>query len=171
MATGGSGNLIFMKMAKAMDLPKEMAVDLHTSIELSNLQPLGNEAPEGVYGTVNYLYYYPETAENKAFVDEFRKLYNRPAKVGRSNGYALGQLVVNAYQKAGVVDREKFIDAMEGLVVDSPVGKLEMRKCDHQLMLPMFFGVTKKTPDHDYLIATDIITIRARTTCPPAMRS
>ncbi len=166
MATGGTGNLIFLKLAKAMDLPKEMAVDLHTSIELSNLQPLGNDAPEGVYGTVNYLYYYPETAENRAFVDEFRKLYNRPPKVGALYGYALGQLVVNAYQKAGAVDREKFIDAMEGLVVDSPVGKLEMRKCDHQLTLPMFFGVTKKTPDHDYLTAADIITIPGKDYLP-----
>lgn len=166
MATGGTGNLNFLKLAKSMDLPKEMAIYLHTAIELSNLQPLGKEAPEGVYGTANYLYYYPETAENKAFVDEFKKLYNRPPKVGALYGYALGQLVVGAYQKAGAVDREKFIDAMEGLVVDSPVGKLEMRKCDHQLMLPMFFGATKKTPDHDYLIAGDVITIPGKDYMP-----
>ena len=155
-----------MKLAKAMDLPKQMAIDLHTSIELSNLQPLGKEAPEGVYGTVNYLYYYPETAENKAFVEEFKKLYNRPPKVGALYGYALGQLVVKAYQKAGAVDKEKFIDAMEGLVVDSPVGKLEMRKCDHQLMLPMFFGVTKKAPGYDYLIAGDLMTIPGKDYLP-----
>ncbi len=67
--------------------------------------------------------------------------------MGALYGYALGQLVVKAFQKAGAVDREKFINAMEGLIVDSPVGKLEMRKCDHQLMLPMFFGVTKKSPE------------------------
>ena len=166
MATGGTGNLNFMKLAKAMDLPKQMAIDLHTSIELSNLQPLGKDAPEGVYGTVNYLYYYPETPENKGFVEEFQKMYARPPKVGALYGYALGQLVVKAYQKAGAVDKEKFINAMEGLVVDSPVGKLEMRKCDHQLMLPMFFGVTKKTPGQDSLIAGDIMTIAGKDYLP-----
>jgi branched-chain amino acid transport system substrate-binding protein len=144
-----------------------MAIYLHTSIELSNLEPLGNEAPVGVYGTANYLYYYPETAENKAFVDEFKKHYKRPPKVGALYGYALGELVVNAYRKAGVVDKEKFINAMEGLVVDSPVGKLEMRKCDHQLMLPMFFGVTKKDPKYKYLIAGDIVTIPGKDYLPP----
>jgi branched-chain amino acid transport system substrate-binding protein len=65
MATGGSGNLNFLKLAKAMNLMKEMACFLHTSIDLSNLQALGKNAPEGVMGTVNYLFYYPETRRIK----------------------------------------------------------------------------------------------------------
>ncbi len=166
MATGGTGNLNFLKLAKAMDLMKVMGCFLHTSIELSNLQALGKDAPEGVMGTVNYLFYYPETPENKAFVEEFRKMYNRPPKVGALYGYAAAQLIAKAYQKAGKIDREKFITAMEGLTVDSPVGKLEMRKCDHQLMLPMFYGVTKASPQYDYLIAGDIMTIPGKDYLP-----
>jgi branched-chain amino acid transport system substrate-binding protein len=165
-ATGGSGNLNFLKLVKTMNLTKQFAIVLHTSIELSNLQPLGKDAPEGVMGTANYLFYYPETPENKAFVEEFKKTYNRVPKVGALYGYALAQLITNAYQKAGKVDKEKFITAMEGLIVDSPVGKLEMRACDHQLMLPMFFGVTKKSPQYDYLIAGDLITIPGKDYLP-----
>jgi len=33
-----------------------------------------------------------------------------------------------------------------GMALDSPVGKLEMRACDHQLLLPVFFGVTRSRP-------------------------
>jgi len=167
MATGGVGNLNFMKLAKAMNLMKEMACFLHTSIELSNLQALGTEGPEGIMGTVNYLFYYPETPENKAFVEEFRKMYNRPPKVGALYGYAAAQLIANAFKKAGAVDKEKFITAMEGLIVDTPVGKLEMRACDHQLMLPMFYGVTKKSPQYpDFLIAGDTMTIAGKDYLP-----
>jgi branched-chain amino acid transport system substrate-binding protein len=166
MATGGAGNLNFLKLAKAMDLPKQMACFLHTAIELSTIQPLGKDGPEGVMGTANYLFYYPETPENKAFVDEFRKMYNRPPKVGALYGYAFAHLMAKAYQKAGKIDREKFITAMEGLTVDSPVGKLEMRACDHQLMLPMFFGVTKKSPQYDYLIAGDLMTVQGKDYLP-----
>jgi len=166
MATGGSGNLNFLKLAKAMDLMKQMACFLHTSIELSNLQALGKDAPEGVLGTVNYLFYYPETPENKAFVEEFRKMYNRPPKVGALYGYAFAHLMAKAYQKAGKIDREKFITAMEGLTVDSPVGKLEMRACDHQLMLPMFAGVTKSSPQYDFHIAGDLMTIQGKDYLP-----
>ncbi len=167
VAAGGTGTVNFLKLAKAMDLPKQMACFLHTAIELSTIQPLGKDAPEGIMSTVNYLFYYPETPENKAFVDEFRKTYNRPPKVGALYGYAAAQLIVKAYQKAGKIDKEKFIDAMEGLVVDSPVGKLEMRKCDHQLMLPMFYGVTKKSPQYpDFLIAGDTMTIAGKDYLP-----
>ena len=66
-----------------MNLTKQFAIVLHTSIEQLNLEPLGKDAPEGVMGTANYLFYYPETPENKAFVDEFKKTYNRVPKVGR----------------------------------------------------------------------------------------
>ncbi len=167
MATGGTGNLNFMKLAKAMDLMKQMGLFLHTSIEMSNLQALGKDGPEGIMGTVNYLFYYPDTPENRAFVAEFRKMYSRPPKVGALYGYALAQLIVKGYQKAGKIDKEKFITAVEGLVVDSPVGKLEMRACDHQLMLPMFYGVTKKSPQYpDYLIATDLMTIAGKDYLP-----
>jgi branched-chain amino acid transport system substrate-binding protein len=166
MGTGGVGNLNFLKLAKAMDLMKQVGIVLHTSIELSNLQALGQDGPEGIMGTVNYLFYYPETPENKAFVEDFRKLYNRPPKVGALYGYAAAQLIARAYQKAGAVDREKFVTAMEGLVVDSPVGQLEMRACDHQLMLPMFFGVTKKSPQYEYLVATDTVTIPGKDYLP-----
>jgi branched-chain amino acid transport system substrate-binding protein len=65
------------------------------------------------------------------------------------------------------VDTEKFIDAMEGMTVDSPIGKLTMRDFDHQLMLPMFMGVTKKVPGYDFLISTDIVTIPAEDAMPP----
>ena len=166
IGTGGVGNLNFLKLAKAMDLAKQLAIVLHTSIELSNLQALGKDAPEGIWGTVNYLFYYPETKENKAFVDEFQKVYKRPPKVGALYGYALAQLISKAYQKAGKVDKEAFINAMEGLTIDSPVGKLEMRKCDHQLMLPMFFGSTKVSPQYEYLIASNLITISGKDYLP-----
>jgi len=135
--------LNFMKLAKAMDLTKQMAIDLHTSIELSNLQPWGKMRLRGF------------TAPSITSITILNRPKTRPlwmssraVSAGPEGRGAvrlrLGQLVVKAFQKAGAVDREKFINAMEGLVVDSPVGKLEMRKCDHQLMLPMFFGVTKK---------------------------
>ena len=43
--------------------------------------------------------------------------------------------------------------------VDSPVGKVTMRAYDHQAMLPMFMGVTKKAAGYDFLIASDIVTL------------
>jgi branched-chain amino acid transport system substrate-binding protein len=139
---------------------------MHTAIEVSVLQALGAEAPEGILGTAAYMFYYPETPENKAFVDEFRKTYNRYPKVGAIYGTIAANLIVKAYQKAGSVDKEKFITALEGLTVDSPVGKVEMRACDHQVVMPLFGGVTKKDPRYDFLTATDMVSIPGKDYMP-----
>jgi branched-chain amino acid transport system substrate-binding protein len=64
------------------------------------------------------------------------------------------------------MDREKLINALEGMKVDTPVGEVQMRAFDHQAMLPMFMGVTKKAPEYPFLIATDIITIPASEVLP-----
>jgi branched-chain amino acid transport system substrate-binding protein len=50
--------------------------------------------------------------------------------------------------------------------VDSPIGEIEMRAYDHQAMLPMFMGVTKKVAGYPFLIATDIVTIPATDVMP-----
>jgi branched-chain amino acid transport system substrate-binding protein len=119
-----------------------------------------------VIGTSNYFFYYPETSDNKAFVQEFQKAYGRYPAVGAVYGYIAANFIEKAFKKAGKVDTEKFIDAMEGMTVDSPVGKVTMRAYDHQAMLPMFMGVTKKAEGYDFLIATDIVTIPGEEVMP-----
>jgi len=41
-----------------------------------------------------------------------------------------------------------------------------MRAYDHQAMLPMFMGVTKKVAGYDFLIATDIVTVPGKDVMP-----
>ncbi|MGD9411165.1 MAG: ABC transporter substrate-binding protein, partial [Desulfobacterales bacterium] len=74
--------------------------------------------------------------------------------------------IAEAYKKAGSLNTEKFIDAMEGLQIQSPVGRIEMRACDHQAILPMNFGVTKLSPEYGVAIATDIYTLRGAEVMP-----
>jgi branched-chain amino acid transport system substrate-binding protein len=124
------------------------------------LKPLGAGGPEGVMGTIQYLFYYPETPENKAFVASFQKAFGNPPGFPAFNAYLTAQFIAEGFRKAGAVDREKFIDALEGLKVESPVGGMaEMRACDHQAVYPMYFGVTKKVPKYDFVIASDIMTL------------
>lgn len=159
VATGGSGMVNFQKAAKATGLAQKIPFYQHTATELSVLLPQGANAPEGVYGTANYLFYFPETPVNKAFVDEFRKVYKRYPRIGALSGYMTAQFIAEGYKKAGKKDTERFVKALEGMALDSPVGKLEIRACDHQLLLPMYFGVTKKNPKFEFLTASDLQTI------------
>jgi branched-chain amino acid transport system substrate-binding protein len=166
VATGGRDCVPFLKAAKATGFNQRVPFFMHTATELSTLKPLGLDGPEGVIGTSNYFFYYPESDANKRFVAEFKKAYHREPAVGAVYGLLTAEFISQAYRKAGKVKTEAFIDAVEGLTVDSPVGPVTMRDCDHQATLPMFMGVTKKQPGYDYLIATDIVTIPSKDVMP-----
>lgn len=159
VATGGRGNVPFLKAAAATGFYKQIPFYMHTSTELATLKPLGLEAPEGVLGTSNYHFYYPENAANKAFVKEFKDRFKREPTVGALYGYITAHFIEQAYKKAGKIDKEKFVDALEGMTVASPVGNVTIRAYDHQVILPMFMGVTKKSPEYPFLIAADVTVI------------
>ena len=159
LALGGRNLIPCMKAARATGFTQKFPVYTHTVTELSNLRALGKEAPVGTVGTSNYHFYYPETPANQKFVAEFKKAYNRYPAVGALYGHLLSRYLIEGYKKAGKVDSEKLIDAIEGLAVDSPVGKVTMRAYDHQALLPMFVGTTSMDPKYpDFLIAKDIVT-------------
>lgn len=165
-ATGGASMVNAMKAAKATGFSEKIPMFIHTATELSTLAPLGLDAPEKVIGTSNYHFYYPDTPKNKAFAKAFKDAYGREPKVGALYGYLAAQYITKALEKAGKMDREKFIDALSGLKADSPIGEIEMRAFDHQAMLPMFMGVTKKAAEYPFLIATDIVTIPGKDVMP-----
>ena len=110
-------------------------------------------------GTTDYLFYHPDTPANREFVKAFKDAYGKHPGFSGFQGYITGHFIAEAFRKAGSLDKEKFIDALEGLTIDSPAGKLEMRACDHQTMLPIYMGVTKKVPEYDFVICSDIITV------------
>ncbi|HPU29355.1 MAG TPA: ABC transporter substrate-binding protein [Syntrophorhabdaceae bacterium] len=166
VATGGSGMVNFQKAAKATGLAEKIPFYQHTATEHSVLKPQGQNAPEGVYGTCNYFFYYPDTPANRAFVEEFKKEYKREPRIGALSGYMTAMFIAEGYKKAGSLDKEKFINALEDMTLDSPVGKLQIRGCDHQLLLPMYFGKTKKDPKYDFLIAGDIEVIQSKDYMP-----
>ncbi len=165
-ASGGVSMVNVMKAAKATGFAEKVPMFIHTATELSTLAPLGMDAPEGVLGTSNYFFYYPDTPTNKNFAKAFKDAYGREPKVGALYGYLAGHFITQAIQKAGKMDKEKFINALEGMKIDSPVGQVEIRAYDHQATLPMFMGVTKKVSGYPFLIAADIVTIPAKDVMP-----
>jgi branched-chain amino acid transport system substrate-binding protein len=165
-ATGGASMANVLKAVKTTGMNEKIQVLIHTATDHAVLKPLGAEAPEGVMGTMDYHFYYPDTSANKAFVEAFQAAYGEPPGFPAFHGYITAYFIADAFKKAGTLDKEKFIDALEGLKIDSPVGKLEMRACDHQVELPMFLGVTKKVPGYDFPISTDIVTLTGKDVMP-----
>ena len=158
-ATGGRSMTNVMKAINATGMAERVPIWIHSATDHAVLKPLGEEVPEGVMGTMDYHFYYPETPENKAFVEAFEKAYGTPPGFPAFHGYLTAKLIAEAYKKAGEIDTEKFIDALEGLKVPSPGGEIEMRACDHQAVLPMYLGVTKRSAELGFGVSSDIITL------------
>lgn len=167
VGTGGADMVPVLKAIKATGLNKEMKVWVHTATDLSTLRPLGAEAPEGIFGTNPYHYYFPDTPANKEFVEKFEKAYGRKPAAFALNGYVTGKFIAEGFKKAGAIDKEKLIDALEGLSIESPVGTVTVRDYDHQIVAPMFFGTTGKEAGADVLVAKDITTLTGDEIMPP----
>jgi branched-chain amino acid transport system substrate-binding protein len=165
-ATGGASMTNALKAIKSTGMSEKIPIWIHTATDHAVLKPLGAEAPEGVMGTMDYHFYYPDTKANKAFVKAFQDAYGNPPGFPAFHAYITARLIAKSFTKAGAIDKEKFINAMEGMKVDSPVGEVEMRACDHQAVLPMFLGVTKKVPQYDFIISTDIVTLPGKDVMP-----
>jgi len=165
-ATGGASMTNALKAIKSTGMSEKIPIWIHTATDHAVLKPLGAEAPEGVLGTMDYHFYHPDSPANKAFVKAFQDAYGGPPGFPAFHGYITAHLIAKAFAKAGAIDKEKFINAIEGMKVDSPVGQVEMRACDHQAVLPLFLGVTKKVPQYDFLISTDIVTLTGKEVMP-----
>ena len=165
-ATGGASMTNVLKIIKTTGMSERVPIWIHTATDHSVIRPLGLEAPEGVMGTMDYHFYHPDTPQNRAFVKAFQGAYGNPPGFPAFHAFLTAHLIAKAYEKAGKIDREKFIDALEGLKVDSPVGEIEMRACDHQAVLPLYLGTLKKVPQYNFLISSDIVTLPGRDILP-----
>ena len=165
-ATGGASMTNALKAIKSTGMSEKVPIWIHTATDHAVLKPLGLEAPEGVLGTMDYHFYHPDTAANRTFVKAFQDAYGGPPGFPAFHAYITAHFIAKAFNKAGTLDREKFINALEGMKVDSPGGQVEMRACDHQAVLPMFMGVTKKVPQYNFLISNDIVDLPGKDIMP-----
>jgi len=155
--TGGASMVNAMRTANTTGLSDKAQVWVPTATETSILRALGPGAPQGIMGSSDYLFNASDSPANREFVKAFEAAYGAPPGFAGFHGYITAHFIAEAYKKAGSVNKEKFIDALEGLKIPSPAGELEMRACDHQVVLPIYLGVTKKSPEYDFVTATDIL--------------
>jgi branched-chain amino acid transport system substrate-binding protein len=105
------------------------------------LDPLKDEAPEGWIVT-GYPWYAIDTPAHKAFVAAYEKRYNDYPRLGSVVGYSTFKAIAAAITKAGSLDTERLIAAMEGLSVETPFGGIGFRTIDHQSTMGAYVGKT-----------------------------
>ncbi len=165
-ASGGASMTNVLKTIKNTGLSARIPVWIHTATDHAVIKPLGLDAPEGVMGTMDYHFYHPDIPANRAFVKAYQKAYKNPPGFPAFHAYLTAQFIAKSFEKAGSVDREKFVTALEGMKVDSPIGEVEMRACDHQAVLPLYMGTLRRVPQYNFLISTDIVDLPGKEVLP-----
>ncbi len=152
----GADVVKFLKQAKAFGLYGQLKIFTDFGGNQVVLAALGDEAPFGHWGSSRYLYNYPNTNANREFVKKFREAYKVYPDMVAGEAYEAVQVVAEAIRRAGVVDKEKVIDALGGLAYNAPEGWIIMRPSDHQGWQSSFWGVIAKDKDYPFPILSNI---------------
>ena len=143
-----------VRQARTMGLKVPFPFFTH-QVEPYPLRDLGDDAV-GLYTVTSYDMGV-KTPENEEMVKRWHEKHknDKDFLTWWPFGYC-GQTVVGmkmafaAIEKAGSLDPEKVIPVFEGFQYKSPVGLWTMRKCDHQVLIPMYGGVTRKSGENPY---------------------
>lgn len=135
----------------------EMKLDEKYGIKISTggniLAALALYKPlEGMKGAIYYYYEIPKNEMNDWLVKEHTKRFNSPPDFFTCGGFAAATAVVSAINKAGSIDTEKLIAAMEGMHFQTPKGEMVFRPEDHQALQSMYAFRIKVDPSVKWAI-------------------
>jgi branched-chain amino acid transport system substrate-binding protein len=103
------------------------------------LDPLKDETPEGWWVT-GYPWSEIDTPEHQAFRDAYQKRWKEYPRQGSVVGYSAVHTVANAIRKANSAETEKLVEALKGMEMQTPFGRIVWRAIDHQSSMGAYVG-------------------------------
>jgi branched-chain amino acid transport system substrate-binding protein len=134
------------KLFKVFDQTKTFMCAMGAAMDV--LQGLGADYPDGAWASGRYYFLYPESAENRRFVEDFRKRYNTFPSYVSETSYAALYAIKKAVEKAGTLDIDPVIQALEGMELSRPAGPCVIRKEDHQAVYTVPWGRIRHDPKY-----------------------
>jgi len=153
--TFGSDLINLIRQARSMGLKAPFPIFAPLGLHPYSIGEL-KDAAVGMYYTSEYLLNV-NTPENQEFIKRYHDKHKDDKDFLTQWPFSdpamaiLGwKMTFAAVEKAGSLDPEKIIAAYEGFEWKSPVGMWTMRKCDHQVLLPMYGGSIAAGPNPYY---------------------
>lgn len=144
----GRDQQIALKQATDFGMKKSMKIIAPVLLFTGRLAA-GAQAFEGVIGGTSYYWGIEDkVASAKAFNDRFRKMHDGkvPSDYG-ALGYGGVMTLLMGARKAGTLDADKVIEAVEALKYDYYKGPEYYRKCDHQAVQSVLIIESKSKPE------------------------
>jgi branched-chain amino acid transport system substrate-binding protein len=119
-----------------------------TVLYYSSVLGVGVDALWGGYGSTPF-YWEEDLPTTKKFVEAFRKKHNKPPTDDHADAYEAVMELAAGAQRAGSLEPEKIIAAMEGHRFEWTKTPESWRKCDHQAIMDIYV-VTPKKPKQKF---------------------
>ncbi|MCB8819620.1 ABC transporter substrate-binding protein [Microvirga rosea] len=103
------------------------------------LLPLKDEIPEG-WTVTGYPWDEIKDPKHKAFVDTYRAKYNDTPRLGSLLGYVVVNMIRDTIERAGSVETEALVKALEDAKFDTVIGPVTMRGLDNQSTMGAWVG-------------------------------
>ncbi len=87
-----------------------------------------------LWATARYIHNWPDTADNKAFIERFKKRWNRYPNYSAETTYSAFYIMKAAVEKSGSLETAKVIDGMKGMQIRNPGGVRVFRSEDQQFI-------------------------------------
>jgi branched-chain amino acid transport system substrate-binding protein len=142
------------KLFKVFEQTKAFMIAMGSAMDV--LQGLGADYPDGIWASGRYYFGYPDTPENKRFVETFRKRWDTYPSYPSETSYTALYAIKKAVEKAGTLDIDPVIRALEGLELSRPAGPCVIRKEDHQAVYAVPWGRIKHDPKYPMPILGDL---------------
>ncbi len=109
-----------------------------------------------LWATARYVHNWPDTPENKAFVERFRKRWIRLPNYSAETTYSAIYITKAAVEKARSLDTDKVIEALKGMKIMTPAGLREFRSEDHQFVYNVPAGRVVVDPKYPIPVLGDL---------------
>jgi branched-chain amino acid transport system substrate-binding protein len=146
----GNDAVNFCRQAAEFGLTKKMKMSTTGWFFERNLLVAQKEAAEGWFCCFNWAITL-DNPMNKEFVKAYNAFTKDDPSVAVSmssvHGYDAGQMILKALEKTGgATSADKIVQALEGMQLDSPRGKVEL-DANHEMVQPMYIGEIVKSGD------------------------
>jgi branched-chain amino acid transport system substrate-binding protein len=122
----------------------------------------GDKFKGKLWATARYIHNYPQTPDNKSFVDAFRKRWGKFPNYSAEGSYSTIYAIKAGAEKAKTLETGKVGAALEGMELKTPGGTRLIRKEDHQAVYTVPAGKVMSSPDYPLPILGDLKVIPAK---------
>ncbi|MGQ9474465.1 MAG: ABC transporter substrate-binding protein [Candidatus Caldatribacteriaceae bacterium] len=157
----------FIKQGMPMGLFDRIKFAFPDGAALETLIPLGKDMPNGIYVAARYFFLTPDTEKNRQFVKTYKERFKEYPDYMAAETYAGVYFIKAAIERAGTLDTEKLIEAIERepLGWETPEGWKIMRKEDHAVVEDVVWGETVYSEKYGFAILKNMQAIQGEEIC------